>query len=264
MKRGLEALRDAGVQKLNFAGGEPFMHPKLLGEMVEFCKMDLEFPCVQITTNARLVRRDWMDLYGKRCVDIMTVSVDSFDEGANVRIGRGRGEHVKHVYRVAKLCRDADVRVKINTVVCSENVEENMSDHIRRLDPFRWKVVQMYLVEGMNSNTGDPDRDVPHMSVSRRQFDDFLRRHREVDRVMIAEPNERFIGAYLLLNERMRFLSTGEGGVESDCILDVGVRRAIEQCDFTSRQFEQRDGAYFLSGSCEEGDSEAFLGSDGG
>jgi radical S-adenosyl methionine domain-containing protein 2 len=30
-RRGLSLLKDAGMRKLNFAGGEPFLHPKYLG-----------------------------------------------------------------------------------------------------------------------------------------------------------------------------------------------------------------------------------------
>jgi radical S-adenosyl methionine domain-containing protein 2 len=31
-------LRDAGMKKINFAGGEPFLKPKFLGELVKYCK----------------------------------------------------------------------------------------------------------------------------------------------------------------------------------------------------------------------------------
>src|SRR5690242_17680348 len=36
-KKGLRLLKDAGMQKINFAGGEPFLYPKFLGEMLDFC-----------------------------------------------------------------------------------------------------------------------------------------------------------------------------------------------------------------------------------
>jgi len=37
-KEGLRLLAHAGIKKLNFAGGEPFLYPKLLREMIDFCR----------------------------------------------------------------------------------------------------------------------------------------------------------------------------------------------------------------------------------
>lgn len=36
--KGIRMLKDAGMRKINFAGGEPFLYPKILGKMVDFCK----------------------------------------------------------------------------------------------------------------------------------------------------------------------------------------------------------------------------------
>jgi molybdenum cofactor biosynthesis enzyme MoaA len=42
-KKGLSLLKDNGLKKINFAGGEPFIVDKghFLGELVEYCKKDL-------------------------------------------------------------------------------------------------------------------------------------------------------------------------------------------------------------------------------
>jgi len=34
-------LKIAGMKKLNFSGGEPFLKAKYLGSLVQFCKEDL-------------------------------------------------------------------------------------------------------------------------------------------------------------------------------------------------------------------------------
>ena len=36
--RGLKILKDYGVKKINFAGGEPFTAPSYLGELIRQCK----------------------------------------------------------------------------------------------------------------------------------------------------------------------------------------------------------------------------------
>ena len=80
-KRGLKMLRDAGMQKINFSGGEPFLHKrgKFLGDLVKYCKEDLSTPSVSIISNGSLITEKWMEEFGKY-VDILGVSCDSFNE----------------------------------------------------------------------------------------------------------------------------------------------------------------------------------------
>ena len=40
-KRGLRLLAESGCEKINFAGGEPFLHAKNLGKLVEYSSADL-------------------------------------------------------------------------------------------------------------------------------------------------------------------------------------------------------------------------------
>lgn len=44
-------LRAEGMQKLNFAGGEPFLYPKLLSQLCEFAKTQLQLESVSIVSN---------------------------------------------------------------------------------------------------------------------------------------------------------------------------------------------------------------------
>ena len=39
---GLRMLKDAGCEKINFAGGEPFLHPILLGELCQVASNELD------------------------------------------------------------------------------------------------------------------------------------------------------------------------------------------------------------------------------
>ena len=36
--KGIKMLKEAGMQKINFAGGEPFLYPKFLGLAIDCCK----------------------------------------------------------------------------------------------------------------------------------------------------------------------------------------------------------------------------------
>lgn len=146
MKRGLQGLAAAGLGKVNFSGGEPFLPQRgeLLGQLVRFCKEQLVVepppgrplwrwlwrqilpagpPSVSIVTNGSLVTEEWMKKYG-RYVDILAMSCDSFDPDTNLRIGRhrrsgGNGggmDQADVLFRVADLCKDYGVAFKLNTV----------------------------------------------------------------------------------------------------------------------------------------------------
>lgn len=73
-----------GMEKINFSGGEPFLpqRGRHLGEMVKYCKQQLNLPSVTIVSNGSLVREKWLREYGE-FVDILAISCDSFNEDTN-------------------------------------------------------------------------------------------------------------------------------------------------------------------------------------
>lgn len=134
MKQGLRLLRNAGMRKINFAGGEPFLYPKKLAMLCRFCKETLGLESVSIITNGTKVTRDWLRQHG-RWVDMLGVSCDSFDERTNVAIGRGTGDNVAQLFRIRDWCRELGILFKLNTVVCTHNWQEDMADMVAKLDP---------------------------------------------------------------------------------------------------------------------------------
>ena len=61
--KGLRLLAAAGTEKVNIAGGEPFMRPDFLGKLVGACA-DLGLK-VTIISNGSLIRRKWMEEHGR-------------------------------------------------------------------------------------------------------------------------------------------------------------------------------------------------------
>ncbi len=55
-----------GMKKINFSGGEPFIHKRgtFVGELVQYCKQELQLPSVTIVSNGSLVTEDWFRKYG--------------------------------------------------------------------------------------------------------------------------------------------------------------------------------------------------------
>ena len=56
-----------GMEKVNFSGGEPFIvkRGKFVGELVRYCKDELELPSVTIVSNGSLISEKWFRDYGK-------------------------------------------------------------------------------------------------------------------------------------------------------------------------------------------------------
>ena len=57
------------MKKINFSGGEPFIQKKgrFVGELVQYCKEELELPSVTIVSNGSLITEEWFQQYGMLC-----------------------------------------------------------------------------------------------------------------------------------------------------------------------------------------------------
>lgn len=248
-KRGLRMLRDAGMKKINFSGGEPFIHKKgkFVGELVKYCKEDLQLPSVSIVSNGSLITEEWFQQYGES-LDILAISCDSFNEETNFTIGRCQGNknHLASLKSVQCWCHQYKVAFKINTVVNTHNLDEDMTEEILELNPIRWKVFQCLLIEGENVGTA-AKRNAETFIITGKQFDSFLQRHSAVPQ-LVPESNSMMRDSYLILDEYMRFLDCTQGRKDpSKSILDVGVGNAMIFSGFDEAMFLKRGGRYTWS-----------------
>ncbi len=56
-KLGLQLLQHSGTEKINFAGGEPFLNPQLLGELCKYAHEECSM-AVSIISNGSLIKPD--------------------------------------------------------------------------------------------------------------------------------------------------------------------------------------------------------------
>jgi len=240
--QGITMLHEAGTKKLNFAGGEPFLYPKQLAEMVKHARQ--LGMTTSIVSNASRIKESWLRENGKH-LDILAVSCDSAKEAVNVDTGRtdGKWNHIQYVRNVRDWCEKYNVKFKLNTVVTTANVEEDMSDFVRELRPFRWKVFQCLLLTG--ENVGDDAlRNAESLVVTTQQFQQFLKRHKSVAS-LVPENNSDMKDSYIILDEYMRFLDCTKGGKDpSPSILEVGVMKAFDRSGFDERTFLKRGGRF--------------------
>lgn len=239
--RGCDMLKKAGTRKLNIAGGEPFIYPRYLGELIKQCKENIKIEKISVITNGSLVKKDFFEKFGKY-IDVFGVSCDSFDKETNIKIGRGKkGENVQKLLEIRELCKQYGIKFKLNTVVCNYNKDENMVENIKKLNPDRWKVFQVLMVKGENEDK------VTKFQITNEEFKQFVERHKEI-KCMVAESNDNMKSSYLILDEKMRFLDKGDGDeICSQSILEVGVEKALESIVYDEKEFKKRKGDYLFN-----------------
>jgi radical S-adenosyl methionine domain-containing protein 2 len=252
-KRIIKELRDAGFRKINFAGGEPFLQPKLLGKLVQYAKVDCGYESVSIISNGSKVQEQWFKEYGKY-LDILGISCDSVDEEINVRIGRGKGNHLQFVRNAAKWCNQYEVKFKLNTVVNKFNCHTDMSALLNEIQPMRWKIFQVLPLEGENLGDNATKRDVTPFLIENHEFASFIKKNRLNlfdPSIMKIEGNNVMQSSYILVDEYGCFLDSSTGGkLPTKSILDVGVESAWQELisseggGYDAKSFFERDGDY--------------------
>ncbi|KAF3913422.1 hypothetical protein ABW20_dc0110255 [Dactylellina cionopaga] len=242
-KHGLRLLKQAGMRKLNIAGGEPFLNPKFLSQILQYCKEELGLESISVVSNGSKIREDWLKRHAK-WLDILAVSCDSFNPETNKKIGRGAdGENVTRLFQIATWCKNYGIKFKLNTVVNIHNWDEDMTVQIQELAPFRWKVFQCLIVAGENDDE-TRKTDARKFLVTEEQWQTFCRRHKHLESY-VPEDNKSMASSYLLLDEYMCFLDKGEGMMtKSDSILEVGVEEAMKQVVWDKKSFVERRGIY--------------------
>lgn len=266
----LEEVRRHGAEKINFAGGEPFLpqYRELLGEMVKGAKA-MGFSSVSIISNGSQSASfpSWFDKYGQY-LDILGISIDTLNPSVNLAHGRHEAgaspeqylrltqknnqHHLKGVRAAADICRQFNVKFKINTVVTKYNKDEDMTTFIEEMNPIRWKVFQVLPLIGENCGTPSTSLDEARLEeeggrkarrkkensvepflISSEEFDRFVGRHKQQLRnpsILKEENNAAMQSSYILIDEYGRFLDSSLGEkVPTQSILDVGMEKAAHE-----------------------------------
>jgi radical S-adenosyl methionine domain-containing protein 2 len=233
----IETLRAAGVEKLNFAGGEPTLHPRI-GDLLHLARQ-LGMVTSIVTNGSRLERL--LDRHAGD-LDWVGLSVDTASEATAMAIGRSRGDQVSRAVGLAERCHVLGIRVKLNTVVCALNWQEDVSALVRAVRPERWKVFQALPIDGQN------DGSIEGLLVSDAQYRAFVDRHAHLVAEgfqPVVEDNDAMRGSYLMIDPLGRFYGNTSGRhVYSAPILKVGVAAALAEVGFAPAKFIARGGSY--------------------
>jgi radical S-adenosyl methionine domain-containing protein 2 len=230
----LEKLRVKQIEKINFVGGEPLMHP-LFFDIVRLAK-GMRF-IVSIVSNGYYLNRDVIREL-KSFVDWIGLSIESADEAIEVELGRGNGGHVRKVLALAEIIHQARIKLKINTTVTRLNWMEDMRPLIRRLKPDRWKIFQVLHINGQNDLYFDS------LSITDDQFHYFKSLNQPIeDCTAVFEGNHEMIASYFMLSPSGMVMSNIDGANRTFfSIKDVNHENISQIIDV--QQYLGRGGVY--------------------
>ncbi len=218
--------------RINFAGGEPFLE-KDLGQAISLAyELGLR---PSFISNGSLLTDEFITKFGPM-ISVAGFSVDSFDDEQNRRIGRRDNQGGQVGYeRMAEMFRafrqvSPNTLLKINTVVCRENIHEDLTSPLRELRPDRWKALRVIPIHGA---TGQ--------AISDEEFSSFLNRHRDVPGKIVPEDNVDMHRSYIMLDpDGCIYQREGSSYIRSAPILDVGATAALQTVEFDAETYSSR------------------------
>jgi radical S-adenosyl methionine domain-containing protein 2 len=240
----IKSLAESGqFKKINFAGGEPTLVPHL-PELIK-CAKDCGL-ITSIVTNGSRIDMKWIERIAPH-LDIICLSIDSFNEQTNKVSGRsqaGKVVQTERIIEIANAFKTFGVHLKVNTVVSRYNHHENLNEFINMIRPFRWKILQVTKVEGQNDSQYD------EVKITSEQFESYCKRNKDgiLPEITIVEESSDLIqGSYLMIDPLGRFYDSYKGVHNySQKILEIGVKPALEQVLVDKYKFEERNGYYTL------------------
>ena len=247
----IEDLSSSGVKKINFVGGEPMLHPHLEAWIVAAKSCGLT---TSIVSNGTRMSEEWLTKMRPH-LDWLGLSIDASNDEMHALMGRGlKGEiasgvsrHLERSKEVWQIARGLGYGLKLNTVVTSVNVDDDMSELVAILKPHRWKVFRVLRIEGENDGRVEP------LLISQEQFEEYMARHRgslhDFDGIQIvAEDNEDMLGTYAMIDPQgMAYTNlNGRYHYSKQSAVDIGFTEAWRQVKngFSQNEFKARGGEW--------------------
>lgn len=230
------SLRNVDIEidqiRMNFAGGEPFLEKKLPQAIDMSHDLGLT---PSFITNGSLLKDKFIITHGRK-ISVAGFSADSFSREINYKIGRrgNRGDQLDlgRLQEIFKLFRatSPSTQLKINTVVCRENLDFDFRDSIRSLSPDRWKLLRVIPIHGASG-----------MEITDDQYSAFVERHKNIGVKIITEDNHEMHRSYLMLNPVGQFYQRDQSEyLNTNRVSIVGVIEALREVEFDTSAFLSR------------------------
>jgi radical S-adenosyl methionine domain-containing protein 2 len=245
----IEDLSSSGVEKINFVGGEPMLQPHLEAWIVAAKSCGLT---TSIVSNGTRMTEDWLTKMRPH-LDWLGLSIDASNDELHALMGRGlKGEiasgtsrHLERSKEVWRLAQGLGYGLKLNTVVTSVNIDDDISELVASLKPHRWKIFRVLKIEGENDGRVEP------LLVSQEQFEEYMVRHRRSlqdleGTKIVAEDNDDMLGTYAMIDPQGMVYTNlhGRYHYSKQNVIDIGFSAAWAQVmdGFSNIRFERRGG----------------------
>lgn len=193
--------------RINFAGGEPTLY-KHLDELIDYSN-SLGITTSIITNGYLLTPERIRSWKGK--ISIIGISVDSLSSDSNNKIGRSylnNSISLTQLKELSNSIHECNIDLKINTVVSKLNINENFSELYHALKPKKIKLFQMHLIDGINNKS-------KKYEITKKEFDEFCKKHQEFESIIIAEPCGSMENSYLMINPEGEFQLNNNGNYKT-------------------------------------------------
>jgi radical S-adenosyl methionine domain-containing protein 2 len=220
--------------RLNIAGGEPMLL-KRLPDIIEASR-NIGFE-VSLITNGSALTHEFLRT-NANSLSVLGVSIDSFDQQINDRIGRrtaaGKCVEQRQLSELITFAKEVNpgIRIKINTVVSEHNWQDWLGSDLESISLDKWKVFRV-LPNGLCGQT-----------IEDWKFSDFVARHSRLTGFeTFVEDNVDMFDSYIMIDPMGRFYQNSDYGdsyISSFPILEVGAEAAFRQVVFDRKKFEDR------------------------
>ena len=132
-----------------------------------------------IVSNGTGMSKEWLTRMRSH-LDWIGLSIDASEDEIHARMGRctkselrtGESSHLRRCIEVWENARELGYGLKLNTVVTSVNVHDDMSGLVSWLRPHRWKIFRVLRIQGENEGR------VENLLISGDDFSIYVGRHR--------------------------------------------------------------------------------------
>jgi len=230
----LQKLR-THFDRINFVGGEPTSTSKLK-PLVKEAK-SLGFQVSIVSNGYNLIKRPEEFDYLFDSLSCIGLSIDSLNPHVNLLCGR----HVHtdtisedEFYMLSKRIKEADIRLKINTVVNKLNVKEDLNRFYEKMNPDRIKLFQVLKPDFLCLKHSYDD-----LLITKEEFASFVFRHKKFENIICSEDNEAMTNSYYMLNAEGKFIDNGNG-LYSESILYAEKEDALSQIQVDEEKYFAR------------------------
>lgn len=200
-----------GIQlRINLAGGEPLLSKNIQTIIDYIYSKGID---VSIITNGYYLTEEFI-INNKDKLSMIGISVDSLNHNTNLKIGRVcKGETIskKRLIDICNFIKNNEIKLKINTCITSNNVDEDINELLDEIKPDRIKVLRALC--DINSDC----------NISNKQWDDVCKKYQ--NKQVIFEDNDFMKNEYIIVDSEGN-LSKDNLHLKSNSLLD----NTIEQC----------------------------------